>query len=163
MADRSEISNSSNRSNGAKLQGESIFSLALAVLGLFIVIVSLIIGFGTLKNPGSGLFPFIVGLLICIQNLIIVFKNESTGKSLPLDYGQIKILVRMIVTFMLWILLMPFLGYLPATFVIVFSFTKIMRLEGWKKPLLLSIGTTGLCYLLFDVLLYLDLPRGILG
>jgi putative tricarboxylic transport membrane protein len=163
MADRSEISNSSNRSNRAKLQGESIFSLALAVLGLFIVIVSLIIGFGTLKNPGSGLFPFIVGLLICIQNLIIVFKNESTGKSLPLDYGQIKILVRMIVTFMLWILLMPFLGYLPATFVIVFSFTKIMRLEGWKKPLLLSIGTTGLCYLLFDVLLYLDLPRGILG
>ena len=146
-----------------RLRGESIFALVLTGLGLFIVIVSLIIGFGTLQNPGSGLFPLLVGLLICVQNLIIFLKNEYTEKNLALNYSEIKILLGMSITLILWIMLMPYLGYLLATFVIVFAFSKIMRLEGWRKPLLLSVGTTALCYLLFDVLLYLDLPRGFLG
>jgi hypothetical protein len=146
-----------------KLQSESIFALILTALGLFIVIVSLIIGFGTLKNPGSGLFPFLVGLLIFVQNLTIVFKNEKTGERLSLNYNELKNLLWMSVTFIMWIILMPYLGYLLATCIIVFAFSKIMRLEGWLKPLLLSVGTTGLCYLLFDLILYLDLPRGFLG
>jgi hypothetical protein len=43
------------------------------------------------------------------------------------------------------------------------SFSKILKLEGWRKPLLLSSGNTALSYLLFDYCLYLDLPRGFGG
>jgi len=147
----------------SRFERESIFSLILAALGLFIIVVSLIIGFGTLEKPGSGLFPFLVGLLICIQSLIVLFK-QKTGSNKPLFHKfEMKNLFLMGVTFALWIILMPYLGYLLTTFIVVFSFSKILRLEGWVKPLVLSIGTTALCYLLFDYLLYLDLPRGFLG
>ena len=146
-----------------RLQPESIFSLILAALGLFIVVVSLVIGFGTLKNPGSGLFPFLVGLLVCIQSLIVLFKQKRRGHRPSFNTYEIKNLLLMSITFILWMVLMPYLGYLFVTFVVVFSFCKILRLEGWIKPLVLSICTTGLCYLLFGYLLYLDLPRGFLG
>ena len=146
-----------------RLQPESIFSLILAALGLFIVIVSLVIGFGTLKNPGSGLFPFLVGLLICIQSLAVVLKQKSRGDRPFFNTSEMKTLLLMSMTFILWMVLMPYLGYLLVTFVVVLSFSKILRLEGWIKPLVLSVCTTGLCYFLFGYLLYLDLPRGFLG
>jgi hypothetical protein len=58
---------------------------------------------------------------------------------------------------------MPVLGYVLVTLAVAFAFCKIMKLEGWLKPLALSIGTALFIYVLFDVWLYIDLPRGILG
>ena len=69
----------------------------------------------------------------------------------------------MTATFSLWILAMPLLGYVLVTLLAVFSFGKIMRLEGWRKPLALSVGTALFIYVLFDHWLYVDLPRGLLG
>ena len=66
----------------------------------------------------------------------------------------------MIATFCLWILLMPLFGYLAMTLLATFGFCKIMKLEGWRKPLFLSVGTTLFIYLMFDYWLYIDLPRG---
>ena len=58
---------------------------------------------------------------------------------------------------------MPILGYVLTTFAVTYAFCKIMKLEGWLKPLALSIATALFIYLLFDVWLYIDLPRGIFG
>jgi hypothetical protein len=65
--------------------------------------------------------------------------------------------------FCLWILLMPLLGYVAVTLFATFGFCKVMKLEGWLKPLSISFGTTLFIYLLFDYWLYIDLPKGILG
>ena len=58
---------------------------------------------------------------------------------------------------------MPFLGYVIVTLLATYAFCKIMKLEGWWKPLAVSVGTALFIYLLFDYWLYIDLPRGILG
>jgi putative tricarboxylic transport membrane protein len=147
----------------SRIQGESIFSLILAAFGVFIIIVSLTIGFGTLKNPGSGLFPFLVGALIFVQSMTVFFRQKPATEKALFDPNATRNLLLMSATFSLWIILMPYLGYVLVTFMVVFAFSKILKLEGWIKPLILSIGTTGLCYLLFDLLMYLDLPRGFLG
>jgi hypothetical protein len=69
----------------------------------------------------------------------------------------------MIAAFFLWILLIPLLGYVVVTPLVTYGFCKVMGLEGWRKPLLLSAGTSLFLYLLFDYWLYIDLPRGILS
>jgi hypothetical protein len=69
----------------------------------------------------------------------------------------------MTATFCLWIAVMPFLGYVIVTLLATLAFCKIMKLEGWWKPLAVSAGTALFIYLLFDYWLYIDLPRGILG
>jgi hypothetical protein len=148
-----------------KLEGEGLFNFVQMILGLVIMILSLQLGIGTLKKPGSGLFPFFCGFLILSLGIVIMTHKEKTGNNVKVlsDRYAKKNLTLMIITFILWILLMPFLGYLLVTFIGTYSFSKIMKLEGWPKPLILSAGTTVFCYLLFDYYLYLDLPRGFLG
>jgi hypothetical protein len=69
----------------------------------------------------------------------------------------------MILTFVFWIIAMPYLGYVIVTFIATYCSCKVMKLEGWLRPLVLSVGTALFIYLLFDYWLYIDLPRGILG
>lgn len=146
-----------------EVYAEFAFNLILMIIGIVIVIESLRIGFGTLKSPGSGLFSFLAGLLILCLNFTIIFETKSTKSEIVLDRYGIGNFFFMTITFVLWIILMPLVGYIVLTFIATFVLSKIMRLEGWLKPLLLSVGTTALCYILFDTILYLDLPRGFLG
>jgi putative tricarboxylic transport membrane protein len=149
--------------NTKKFHAELIFNLVLMIIGAVILIESLRIGFGTLKSPGSGLFTFLAGLLIFFPNLVMTFRGKSTKSEIVLDRYGIKNFIFMSITLGGWLILLPFMGYIVVTFIATFVLSKIMKLEGWPKPLLLSAGTTALCYILFDYILYLDLPRGFLG
>lgn len=143
---------------------ESIINFILAMLGLMIIVESVQIGFGTLRKPGSGLFPFLCGIIIFLN--IVPFISPPAVKphtSLFASKDENKIFLFLILSFFSWILLMPYLGWLLITFFVTLSFSKILKLEGWRKPLLLSLGNTALSYLLFDYCLYLDLPRGLGG
>lgn len=143
----------------------SIIHLILTMLGLMIIIESVQIGFGTLRKPGSGLFPFLCGIIIFSLNLVPFISPPAVKPHTSLFAGkdENKILLFIILTFFSWILLMPYLGWLLMTFFVTLSFSKILKLEGWRKPLLLSLGNTALSYFLFDYCLYLDLPRGFGG
>jgi hypothetical protein len=87
---------------------------------------------------------------------------SGTSKSLPAKEGA-RTLALMTLTFCFWILAMPLLGYVVVSLLATYAFCKVMKLEGWRKPLAVSAGTALFIYLLFDYWLYVDLPRGILG
>jgi hypothetical protein len=145
-----------------KIRGESILNLILILCGLAIMIFALRMGFGIMKRPGSGLFPFFCGLIIFLANAILLGKKSQWSRSL-FDRQERNKFIWMIVPFVVWILLMPIFGYILITFLSTLLLAKILRLEGWRKPLILSLGTTALSYLLFGYYLYLDLPRGMLN
>ncbi len=147
-----------------KSRPETIFNFILMLLGLAIIVASLGLGFGTLKKPSSGLFPFLSGLIIFSHGILLVILPDMSKKGESLfTKNEIKTFFLMIITFILWLILISFLGYILITFVATLFLSKVMRLKGWLKPLMLSVGTTGLCYFLFDFCLYSDLPRGFLG
>jgi putative tricarboxylic transport membrane protein len=149
---------------GKAIRLEMLFDLFLVVLGIVIVIVSFGYGFGSLRRPGPGLYPFFIGVAILVLSLFVTI-SELRSKTDPPLMGRegIKIFVWMIVTFCLWIVAMPLLGYVIVTFLATCAFCKIMKLEGCWKPLAVSAGTAFFIYLLFDYMLYIDLPRGVLG
>jgi hypothetical protein len=148
---------------GKTVRLELLFNLFLILLGIVIVIISWRYGFGTFRRPGPGLYPFFIGTAILILSLFVTI-SELKSKTVPhlMDREGIKIFVLMTVTFCLWILIMPLLGYVIVTLLATYAFCKIMKLEGWWKPLAVSAGTAFFIYLLFDYMLYIDLPRGIL-
>lgn len=142
--------------------GEVVFSVILFALGLMIVVLSLRLGFGEFRNPGGGFFPFFCGLIICIQSFLLhVFKQKrSTTDNLFNNVLQIKYFLALITFFILWVILMPLLGWLAVTFLITLSISKMMGLKGWVKPLFLSVSNTLLLYLIFGYWLHIDLPTG---
>ena len=143
-----------------------IFNIILMILGLGVIIPSLKLGFGTPSGPGPGFVPFGAGVIIAGSSLLLMIFTKPTvrviGQSLITEH-EIKIYLLMTGVFISWIIVMPILGYVLATFASTFAFSKIMGLKAWIKPLILSIGGALLAYLLFDYFLYLDLPRGIFG
>ena len=148
-----------------KLQGEFIFHLLLILLGFFIILISLQLGFGTLKQPGSGLFPFLCGMILFFLNLLLFFFRREAQDQEPVfaDAGEFKKYLGLILVLVSWILVMPLLGWPWVTFLVTFFLAKILRLEGWTKPLLLAAGNTALTYFLFGYCLVLDLPQGFWG
>jgi hypothetical protein len=142
---------------------EKLFTLALLVLSLIVCGISLNYGFGTLEKPGPGLYPFFIGLYISFFSGWLLFLRKKSKIAGPFfSKDSITILFLMVTIFVSWIVVMPHLGYVIVTLTATFCFSKVLRLEGWIKPLLLSVGTALFVYVLFDYWLYIDLPRGIL-
>ena len=143
---------------------EPFFVFILLVLGLAISVISWGYGFGSLRQPGPGLYPFFIGVAIAVFSLFILIAELRSGTSkAPLDKASARTLALMTLTFCLWIVAMPVLGYVVVTLLATVAFCKIMKLEGWLKPLAVSAGTALFIYALFDLWLYVDLPRGLLG
>jgi len=141
-----------------------LFDLCLPAVGVIILLISLSYGFGTWKRPGPGLYPFFLGSSLAFFGLLHILSGlRGRIPILPLQRGDLGTFFSMTAAFCVWILLMPLLGYVAVTLLAAFGFCKIMKLEGWLKPLFLSLGTTLFIYLLFDYWLYIDLPKGILG
>jgi hypothetical protein len=145
-------------------QFEPWFDFVLMALGVVIMMISLTYGFGTFRRPGPGLYPFFIGVSIFVFSMVLLISELRSPMGAPIfDRKGYKTFLFMIATFCLWILVMPFLGYVIVTLLATYAFGKIMKLEGWWKPLAVSAGTALFIYLLFDYWLYIDLPRGILG
>ena len=149
-----------------KVSGELILSILLIIIGILVIYGSIGLGFGDLETPGPGLFPFFCGTVVCFFSLVEV-AGRTVRKAAEEDsiLNKTEIVRISSVTFVLlsWILFSDYLGYVLMTAICTFAVAKIMGLRGWVIPVLLSMGTAGFCYLLFDYLLYLDLPRGFFG
>jgi uncharacterized membrane-anchored protein len=148
-----------------KPKGEWWFCLALFLLGVVIMVSSVQIGFGRFTRPGAGLFPFFCGLILAAQSLALMFLGQ-TGQErdhLLKNPAEAKRFVAITAVFVLWILGMPVLGWLPLTFLATLAISKIMYLDGWFKPLLLAVANTAFSYFLFGYLLLIDLPNGFLA
>jgi putative tricarboxylic transport membrane protein len=143
--------------------GELVFNLLLMALGIYVVVTSLRIGFGTLREPDAGFFPFVGGLIILISNFSVLAREARENQPFFPNRAGIPIFFMFTAIAACWILFMPYLGYVIMSFLAVLGLSKVMKLEGWGKPILLSSVVAFFIYLLFDYWLYLDLPRGILG
>lgn len=149
-------------SKSPRIAAESIFNWFLIPLSLFIIYESFQMGFGSLKRPGSGLFVIFCGSALLILNGAILIRKSGSAIQSIFKAGEMKKFFTIIVPFFAWILLIDLLGYVLVTFLVTLYLAKILGLPGWRNPLLLAFGTALSCFVLFDYLLYLDLPRGVL-
>ena len=150
--------------DGHRFGVEAAFYTLLLAVGGAVAYVAWGYGFGSLARPGPGLYPFFVGIAIGLCALFTLIGNVRAGKTpQALDRGGARTLAIMAATFCLWIVSMPILGYVLVTLIATFAFAKAVKLEGWAKPLALACGTALFIFLLFDVWLYIDLPRGVFG
>ena len=146
-----------------RISPELIFDFLMLVLGLVILFVSVKDGLGSFSRPGTGMYPLFIAISILVFGGIVFIKRMLSEGGEPLfAEGTFITFFLMFATFALWIIIMPLLGYAIVTFLATYAFSKVMKLEGWVKPLVLSAATAIFIYLMFDYWLYIDLPRGFL-
>lgn len=130
----------------------------------------------TWESPGPAIFPLILGatltLLAAWQLVLALCKSgrkehhdrcgdDSGLRSLLRNSGEGKAF-RMIFLFILYLLMMQWIGFFVSTFLFAILSSRLTETRDWGRPIALSAGITLFCYLLFEVWLKLSFPRGIL-
>jgi putative tricarboxylic transport membrane protein len=149
--------------------------LAVALLGVDVVAIALstlyfitALGYpmGTLDQPGPGRFPVFIGgfLVIASTGSLIYdwFRPRSGELSLPKGAGLGRVLSITAAT-IAYVILLPYIGHVLAAVIIVFVVLQTMGLSNWLTKIAVTAAMALGSYYLFDVLLQVPLPKGILG
>jgi putative tricarboxylic transport membrane protein len=137
------------------------------LFSLFISYESYKLGLGTVHQPGPGFLFFWTGIVIAILSLAVIlisFKKQTIGELRGSVFARSNItkLLLVLVSLFLYALLMEWLGFLIVTLLLfVFLLMVIEKKKPWFA-ILVSMAVTILAYLLFDLGLQSQLPKGLL-
>lgn len=144
--------------------GQRILYALILVAGVAAVAIAFRIGIGTTAQPGPGLFPGVAGVIIIAAAALQVrglWNSAATAAEFRLARHALQTIAALLAVMALWVLVIPYAGYVVVTFVAVLASARLFGLTGWRQPLMLAVFTALTVYALFDWLLFLDLPRGI--
>lgn len=146
-------------------RGSSLFWL---ILSIAVIIESLRLGIGTLHNPGMGFLAFCVSGLLGILSLILLIQTSLKKREVeigPLFYGTLwKRALLVLIALVIYSNLMPLLGYLISTFLLMtllFWILEPNRVKWFLWSLILSFLATIMSYYIFSIFLNCQFPEGL--
>ncbi len=133
-------------------------------LGLSVCFFSLRMGLGKPSAPGPGFMPFAAGLFLAFLSLLLLLQIllREAGEN-----WETRIALRNAV----WVIggmaafgfLLPKIGFVFVTFGFVTLLIRFINPQSWRKAVIAGAGSSGISFLLFDILLKTPLPRTFLG
>jgi len=148
-----------------------IDGLVWVVLGILMCIGAIKLKLGTFRTPGPGFLPFLSGVLLGIFGLILSFpatfarlgeRKEAKDEEPSVVWNWKKLInpfLALLILFVYILLLEP-LGFIFTTFICMLFLFKLSEPKKWFKPLILSVSTSILSYLIFSVWLQCQFPKG---
>ena len=144
-----------------RVYGLVVFCLAVAILwdGRKLI-------FGTFRSPGSGMFPdLIAGLMLFLSLLLMLFPQQLGDRSAgpSVSRGSMGRLLLVFAALFLYAIFLESLGFVIVSFLLTILLFSVFGVQSYKEAVWKASISTGLAYVLFEVLLKSNLPRGILG
>ena len=142
-------------------------SLFWLLVSISVLVESTRLGIGTLHDPGMGFLTFGASGIMGILSLIVFFQatlKKDHVKAEPFFAGPLwKRVIFVLILLVIWSRVMPELGYLISTFLLMgFLYWILERKKIWMV-LLASILTTLITYLVFSKWLNCQFPEGLFG
>jgi putative tricarboxylic transport membrane protein len=122
--------------------------------------------------PGPGFLPFFSGILLVLISLFVLIpalgrKTGSGNKREQPQFfpetGSLKRILLAITALLVYGVAMEIAGYLLTTFIFMYFVAQLMESKKRGQILILALSTSIISYLLFVVLLEVQLPKGLLG
>ena len=137
---------------------EKLLSVFFLVISFGYVYYAGNLSFGNFMAPKAGFLPLIAGSIAICLALTIVIKSwpvKDTGNTGNVNWRK---LIFIIIGLAAYIILITVVGYLTATFIILFYLLKITETPGWLAPGLYSAGIALSFYFVLEKLLGSKLP-----
>ena len=145
-----------------KNRSDAVGSLFLFLLGIGAVFGAIRLKVGSPTEPQPGFFPFLGGISLIVLSSIIFFKGWVGQSQKKVVFGEIGRPALLLVVLIALVAVLDSVGYVIGTLLASGLILRILNVKSWWTLILtslcLSIGT----YVLFDKLLGIDLPVGIL-
>ena len=144
-------------------KGSCIFLLGLSVL---VGLMSLKLGIGGLELMGAGFMPFLASILLFVLTLFVFIKGLRTKQGgeekTHLTWEALEKPLKLVMGLIVYAFLLMPLGYLITTFLFVFFMFNMMQPQKWRMDLVFAALVAAASFVLFDTLLSVRLPPGIL-
>lgn len=139
--------------------------LFFLIIGAAYFVESLRLPLGTKAAPAAGFYPLIVGTLFIVLILTLLISTAKKGdkeiEAFPEGKNRIRVIAVSIILIFFVILLKP-LGYIVSSLGLLILILKILGLKSWWKIFLISIITSVISYYIFEKILAIPFPPGIL-
>lgn len=150
----------------SRTEEHPIGSVVLLAFGLAIVFGGLRYGWGSLENPGAGFVPVLAGAAMAGFSAITLMQSLIKGWRPVADLWTGARWQRPLIAtvcLVLYSLLLRDLGFVLCTFVLAVYLYRMLESSTWTETLLAAVLTTLGFYLVFQVWLEVQLPKGLLA
>jgi hypothetical protein len=136
----------------------------------FFIAVGLLFTLGSFKYvslssgiPNAGFFPFLGGIILIFLSLILLVpvirqKERSQKDRFFPQKDSLKRLLTAVVILSFYGFGLEYIGFLLTTLVFMIAILRFIEPPDWMTILITSVTATGLCYLIFKLLLKVQLP-----
>jgi putative tricarboxylic transport membrane protein len=142
--------------------GDIISSLFLILFGIVILCGAGKLGIGSVKEPQAGFFPFVGAMTLIVLSLLLLVQGLRGHSKGIQAFGDLLRPVLLIGGMLIYVFLFDPAGYIIATLILSAIVLRILDTKSWwvigGVSLFLAFGT----FVLFDRLLGMPLPDGIL-
>jgi len=136
----------------------------LVLVGISIIWQACLLRLGGFRSPGPGLFPLLLGFVIVFLSLCLILFSAKTNKDVASFRKQsLKRVGSVYVALLVYFAILEVAGFLVSTLLLVSYLSTIIGKQKVVHAVLRALVMTGLSYLLFDVVLKSELPKGLLG
>ena len=143
---------------------EVVVAFLVLALGLLVITGSWQLGSGwTSDGPGSGYFPFYIGLILCISGAGTMYqallgKNKNT--EVFVDSEQLKRVLSVLLPAALYVLAVQFVGLYVASAVYIALFMIVLGKFSWIKSVIAALSVVVLFFFMFEVWFKVPLFKG---
>ncbi len=134
---------------------------------IFILVESIRLPLGSWRDPGAGFLPLWSGILLALLSLIDYGqsrrKEDSPSEEPGVSGPRLKNLLWVVAALFGYSIFLEILGFLLTTFLLLLILLRAGEPQKWTVALGGSVTASLLSYVLFEVWLKTQLPKGIFG
>ncbi len=143
---------------------EGVVAALVVLMGIVVIQGSRSLGSGwTSDGPGSGYFPFYIGVILCIAGAgvlwqSVISKNRNT--EVFVDNEQLKRVLSVLLPALVYVGAVQFLGLYVASAIYIALFMVILGKYSWIKSIIAALAVNTLFFLMFEVWFKVPLFKG---
>jgi hypothetical protein len=161
-----------DRTDPAASKGPATY-IVDAVVALIVFFIGAVVIFGSRKlgaewtsdGPGSGYFPFYIGLVMCISGAGVFYqalfsKTAKRNTDEFVDGEQLKRVLSVLLPAAVYVLAVQFIGLYIASAIYIALFMVILGKFSWLKSIGIALCVNVLFFLMFEVWFKVPLFKG---
>lgn len=164
MSQTQEAAGSAERGPSTK-RVEVVVAAILLFLGVVVTYESQQLGAGwTTDGPGSGYFPFLIGLVLIVSSVGIMYQaiNQKGADKVFVTHGQLKLVMSVLGPAVLYVLGVEVLGIYVASALYIALFMRILGHYAWFKSVVIGVAVNVFLFCLFEIWFKVPLHKGAL-
>jgi hypothetical protein len=145
---------------------DTVVAAILFVIGAVVIVEARRLGAGwTSDGPGSGYFPFYIGLIVCISALGVIYQSwapKTRDEGVFVDRQQLRRVLSVLLPAALYVLGIWLVGIYVASALYIALFMIVLGKYPPLKSLVLAVIVNAVFFMMFEVWFKVPLYKGTL-